>query len=680
MTATAEAPAVDNRALFDQATRLDRLEAAWHRVRLNAGAAGGDHVTVSHFGEAFAVHLASLQRDLRGGRYAPGPVRRVDIPKPDGGVRPLAIPCVVDRVAQSAVALTLDPILDPAFADDSDGYRIGRSVQQAVAAVQRCRADGFHWVVDGDIERYFERVPHEPLLDRLCSHIGDGPLTALVALWLETGAPSGVGLPQGSPLSPLLANLYLDAVDDAIAGRGVRLVRFADDFLLLARDRDKAEAALERIGDLLAEHGLRLNPEKTRVVSFEQGFRFLGHLFLRSLVLPSPNRDQPADLDEPDAVLRRLAGEDAAAHGRAAARDADAEQDRRIGLDRGLRVLYLTGPGRRLNLRNRAFAVEDPKPSPLPGRPADGWREVAAVPADRVDRIELAPGVTAAPPALAHALATDTPLAFVNGHGETLGVLTSPSGRHARRHLDQARQVLDPDLRLDLARRLVDGRLRNQRALLRRLNRERRDRRVIECLLALNKIIRSLPVAADVPVLLGHEGDAARRYWPAWACLLNGTWAFDGRLRRPPPDPVNAALSFLAGLLSRDIAALAERHGLHPGFGALHTAQDGGHEACVYDLMEEFRAPLVEGLVVYLVNQRMLRPDMFGPRADGGCRIGRPAAEVLIRGYEAWLDRPITSPRRKRRVLWRRLIEEQIVAYAAHISGQTPYQPYVMDY
>ena len=219
------------------------------------------------------------------------------------------------------------------------------------------------------------------------------------------------------------------------------------------------------------------------------------------------------------------------------------------------------------------------------------------------------------------------------------------------------------------------------------MNRKRGDAVALDALTALNRTIRKLTIAEDVPALMGHEGEAAARYWPALVRMLDreaggqgaAGWGFDRRRRNRPPDPVNAMLSFLAGLLTRDVRALVERHGLHAGFGALHSARDG-HRACVYDLVEEFRAPLVEGLMVYLVNNRMVRPDMIGEAPGGGCRIGREAARALIRGYEAWLDRPIKSPRSDRRVLWRRLIEEQVVAYAAHVSGHDPYRPYVMDY
>ena len=195
--------------LFDRVTAYDTLFEAWSRVRANRGSAGGDGESVAAF-EAAGVpdRLRRLADEIRGGRYRPGPVRRLAVRKPDGGTRPLAIPCVRDRVAQTAAALVLTPRLDPEMEDSSFAYRVGRSTLRAVRRVEALRAAGYVWVVDGDIERYFERVPHGPLLGVLGRYVDDGDLLALVRLWLsaamaDTPTPDR-GLPQGSPLSPLL--------------------------------------------------------------------------------------------------------------------------------------------------------------------------------------------------------------------------------------------------------------------------------------------------------------------------------------------------------------------------------------------------------------------------------------------------------------------------------------------
>lgn len=663
----------DGPGLFDQITRLDRLEAAWERVLANQGGAGGDGMTVEEFSIDLPTRLVRLQLALAQGTYRPGRLRRVDVAKEDGGTRPLAIPPVVDRVAQTAVAQVLTPLLDPQMHDGSFAYRPGRSVAVAVARVAEHRRQGFGWVVDGDIERYFERVPHERMMACLARAIDEPPLLDLIELWLESFSAMGLGLPQGAPLSPLLANLYLDDIDDRIAARGVRLVRFADDFLLMCRGEVAAADARDRMAALLAEHGLRLPPDKTRIVPFEQGFRFLGHLFVRSLVVRPVDGDAAADLTPDEALVL-------ARHPATDSDHADPAPDPDDGEDRapGLRVLYVTRRGRSLTRRNQSFAVTE-----------DGT-ELLAIPPARLDRIELGPGCEADDDVLRHALAHGVDVALVDGWGDSVGTLERPIGPRAGLHLAQARLAIDPAARLDLARRIVDGRLRNQRALLRRLNRKRADADVTDAALALNRLIRKLPVAEDVPALMGLEGAAAAAYWPALGRCLEHGWRLEHRRRRPPPDPVNLAISYLSAVLHRDLAAFVVRHGLHPGFGALHSARDGA-QACVSDLIEEFRAPLVEGLAVYLFNNRILsRADFLTSHAPDGdapdgqpraavCRIQSAGRDRLIRGYEGWLDRAVTGPSGKK-MLWRRAMQAQVVAYARHALGEEPYRPFILDY
>ena len=261
------------------------LAAAWSRVRRNAGVAGADGVSCRAFEHGARSHLARLRRDLLAGHYAPGPVRRVEIVKESGGTRPLAIPCVADRVVQTAVAFTLTPLLEPAMSPASFGYRPGLGVADAVARVVELRRENRIWVLESDIARFFETVPHPPLLALLEARAGDPRLTEMVASWLDGAGAGGCGLLQGSPLSPLLANLYLDEVDHLLDSPDGRLVRYADDFVVLSRRKADAETAKERAAALLGERGLVLHPDKTRIGCFEDGFWFLGHYFIKNLVL-----------------------------------------------------------------------------------------------------------------------------------------------------------------------------------------------------------------------------------------------------------------------------------------------------------------------------------------------------------------------------------------------------------
>jgi len=648
--------------LMEQIASLPTLREAWAKVKANAGGPGGDEITLGEFEGGLDARLDRLHKELLAGTYWPSPVRMLDIPKKAGGVRTLAIPSIVDRVAQTAAALVLTPILDAEFEDASFAYRPGRSVRQAVSRVASLRAQGFTWVVDADIDQYFDRIPHQKLLDRLERSIKEEAVCDLVSRWLDAFSDVEVGIPQGGPISPLLANLYLDEVDEAIEGKGVRLVRFADDFLLLCKTEAAAIEARERITGLLAALGLELNKESCRIVSFERGVRFLGHLFVRSLVVKEVELDDGSlELPRPELIGRVVDVADAEA--------GPADLPGVPSGDRapGLRVLYVFEPKRELALRNKAFAVRE-----------EGV-DLLAVPPERIDRIDLGPAVEVGAKALRHALAEAVPVAFVDGRGDVLGTLEPRLQARAALHLAQAKVALDASARVDLARLMVEGRIRNQRALLRRLNRRRKDAEVARAAQQIGRLARLLARQPDIEGLMGVEGRAGALYWPALGRCLEHGWSLQYRRRRPPPDPVNLAISYLATMLARDVAALAGRLGLHSGIGCLHVCEDGRH-ALALDIMEEFRAPLVEGLAVYLFNNRILKEGMFYRHDDGGVAIWREGVKALLRGYETWLDRAIESPWTTRMVRWRRLVEEQLAAYRRHVQGEAPYRPYLMSY
>ena len=646
--------------LFDQVASVVVLSRAWDKVRANAGASGGDNVTIERFAATADQRIRRLAHDLRCGRYVPGPFRRVYIPKDSGGFRQLDIPCVADRIVQAAAALVLDPILDAEMESSSFAYRRGKSVAQAVARVAALRRAGFTHVVDGDIRSYFENIPHEPLILRLERSVDDPVLVDLIWLWLEAFSPAGKGVPQGSPISPLLANLYLDEIDEIVEGKGVHLVRFADDFVLLCRSELAAGRALESMRKLLASHGLDLNPEKTKIVDFERGFRFLGHVFVRSMIWKEVGEDEtPAE----DVVAA------AEAFTKAATEKEEEPEEEEPGSSRHsprLRPLYVLEPGRRLEARGQTLVVSE-----------DG-KDLLHLPAGRLGRIELGPGVDASLSALDLALGYGVEVVRIDGHGGVCARYEGPAEDRARRHLDQARHALDEEKRLGFARLIVEGRIRNQRALLRRLNRRRKAPEIAEACVRMARILRRLENASSVSECLGFEGEAAAIYWPALGHALPEGMAFKFRRRRPAPDPVNALLSIMSGLLARDIRSMAQRAGLHVGFGVLHAAEEG-EEALVYDLMEEFRAPIAEAASLALINRGAIKPEMFIPSGDG-VRLDRAAWAATIRGYEAWVSRPILSPRSQHKVLWRGLLYEQAQAYAAHCEGRETYRPYLLDH
>jgi RNA-directed DNA polymerase len=280
-----ESPASTNR-LMEEVCERENLKEALRRVKANKGSAGVDGLTVGGITDYLKQHWQAIREQLLSGTYEPKPVRRVEIPKPDGGVRKLGIPSVLDRLIQQAVMQVLQRRWDRTFSDHSYGFRPGRSAHQAVAKAQQYIAEGYGWVIDFDLEKFFDRVNHDKLMGQVAERVEDKRLRKLIRAFLNAGvmenglvSPSVEGTPQGGPLSPLLSNLVLDELDRELERRGHRFVRYADDCNIYVGSERAGQRVMESITRFITQKlKLKVNEAKSAVAR-PQERKFLGFSF-----------------------------------------------------------------------------------------------------------------------------------------------------------------------------------------------------------------------------------------------------------------------------------------------------------------------------------------------------------------------------------------------------------------
>jgi CRISPR-associated protein Cas1 len=676
--------------LFERITSVEQLREGFARVEENQGTCGIDGVTIDEFSFDLDGSLSALSSDLRSHAYRPDALLKVTIPKPNGKLRNLAIPTVRDRTAHTAASLVLTPILECEFEDCSFAYRKERSVQKAVRRISDLREKGYCWVVDADISSFFDEVDHTLLLAALGQYVPDADVLALVALWLKAdvlfhGRRERLtkGIPQGSPISPLLSNLYLDSFDEALLGAKQKLVRFADDFVILCKDKDDAEDALELTEDTLEKLRLCLNPDKTRITHFDHGFRYLGVQFLRSMIYkPSEEEDQttegciprsppcnslpnqaplscetplPPDEDGPPETPGATHGEADDGNGD----DGDDDIPPSEGHDPLIRTLYLMEPGTVLGKEDEHFKV------------IKKGEVIKEIPVFKVDQILLFGPIQITTQAMEFCLLRDIPVVLLSGAGRYYGTIESFRTMRVTAHKSQFEARADGQKLLAVSRAIISAKIGNAKVVIQRYARKRPHMSLDEYVQRINALLGQIPTADDISRLMGLEGAASVAYFAAMRTMVGKEWGFEKRQKQPPRDPVNSLLSYGYTLLFYNIYAIVRMHGLHPFVGFLHEVRDG-HPALISDLMEEFRAPVVDTMVMNLLLRSMITRDdftMMGEEKDGMCLLSGDARKVFIRAFENKMNSTVRHPATGFTVDYRRCIDLQVQALKRIVDG-----------
>jgi CRISP-associated protein Cas1 len=600
------------------------LYRAWDAVRSSGTSDGVPSKELLRLAGGLDGRLRVVRRELLDGSYRPRPVRRYDIAKGSEGFRHLGIPTIEDRLVERAVMQVLIEELDPLMSPWSFAYRRGVGVDDAVRALAEMRDNGMDAVVRADISDCFGSIDRAKMLDRLREDVDDVRIVDLIERFVERPiqdrgrlVDAACGLHQGSPLSPLLCNLYLDRLDQQLAGTGLVAVRFADDLAVGAPTREAASEVLEQVSEAVRDAGLALADPKTRIATFAEGVAFLGVELGEYLPTAEPPTTQP---------------------------------DRR--------VLYLAAQGARAALRKGQLRVER------------GDEVLLSVPVGHVAQVVAVGGVGITAGMRYHAMTEGIEVTFLTRRGRWVGRLDSPRLANVSLRRTQYRRADDETFRLEVSRRIVAGKIANQRALLLRHRRGKESTEAIaDAGQQLRRAVKTADNASCLSTLRGIEGAAANTYFKALAMLVPDSVGFTGRNRRPPRDLVNVCLSLGYTLLVGEVVGALAAAGLDPYLGFLHTSAHD-RPSLALDLMEEFRPLIVDAAVLHAIRSSELCSEHLHTGDNGRILLTEDGRRRLFRAFETRMLTVFAHVPSGQRTWYRRAILLQARQLAGLIDGR----------
>ncbi|MEH2195490.1 MAG: CRISPR-associated endonuclease Cas1 [Nostoc sp.] len=668
----------------------EHLNFAWLQVRAGSKSAGVDGISVDLFESMAAEQLQNITYQLNHETYTASPAKGFYIPKKNGSKRLIGIPIVRDRIIQRLLLDELYFPLEDTFLDCSYAYRPGHSIHQAVQHLYGYYKCQPKWIIKADIADFFDNLSWALLLTAL----DELSLEPIVLQLLEQQLKSGIivagqyrnfgkGVLQGGILSGALANLYLTTFDRKCLSQGINLVRYGDDFVIACNSWHEANRILDKITAWLGEVYLILQPEKTQIFTPNDEFTFLGYRFAGGEVYTPP---------PPKPVLAGewVINDSGTPYFRSKPRPRKPVSrppkgcsiDKPINFPKAslshywqetMTTLYVTDQGAYLSVKNQQFQVY-----------YQGELRIK-VPVSRVSNVVLFGCCNVSHGAVSMALRRRIPIMYLSQKGRYFGRLQVEGDAKVEYLMLQVEHCKNPEFIKKQAEAIVRAKLHNSRILLMRLNRRQKSKNVDEKIIKaasndLEILMSKLPFADNMDMLRGYEGKAAAIYFQTLGSLFSGSFTFEKRTKRPPTDPINSMLSLGYTLLSQNVYSFIQSVGLHTHFGNLHVPRDN-HPALVSDLMEEWRAGLVDSLTIYLVNSEVFTIDDFTlPDERQGVYFQPHALKKFLKHWEEKLQSEVTHPHTGQKVVYRRALELQVREYISCLKGEVQvYRPMIWE-
>jgi CRISPR-associated protein Cas1 len=633
--------------LYSQIYELTTLKNAFDKIKANKGIRGIDGVDIDPYKRNLPKELSLLQKTLKDHSYQPAPLLQYSIPKGDESKRFIAVPTVRDRVVHRAIHSVLTPVIEPMLSQTSFGFRKGRSTKDAINFAVKRINNGFKWLVKVDIDSFFESIDHTILSNLLRNYLEDEQIIQLIAKLIsiqvcdaEGNFSYMTGIPQGSPLSPLLSNIYLDVLDKEAQKNGVRISRFADDILGFARDREEAGEILEFIELQISNLKLQVNKNKCTLSEYKTDFKYLGAIFLGD--------GKVASLLKPN--------------------ESDNSSCNRFG-DNSIRLfktLYIQEQGVVLKKERQRLCI------------LKKGEKIFSVPAGKVNQIIVFGNCHITIPAMRLFLINGIPVYLLSNYGKYLGRLISDNSAATSLIKEQLLKSFDHDFCLKISREIVLAKIHNERVFLQRNKNAHPE--IEDKINQLQVFKTKVENAGYIEQLRGLEGAAQAVYYNAFKLLLKNPMGFDKRTRRPPKDPVNSLLSFGYTLLFNNIYSFILINGLDPHLGYFHK-NIRNNPSFASDLIEEFRTPIIDSLVLYLINSSIINEsDFLTNEQDGAYILSSDAKKKFLKHFEDKMNTGIIGRQQGMKIDYRRHIDLQVKNAALSITKGQKYKSFRLSY